>query len=815
MDDTGFGLYELLFDRVAADPTLTSRCADLVVAALDGEDALHAVLAGEAPPPTRSETAVSRPDGPSGIYLRSIRAKGFRGVGPAATLDLQPGPGLTVVTGRNGSGKSTFAEAAELALSGENSRWTAKQNNKALWTGGWRNLHAVGPTEIEVDLVVAGHPGSTTVRTSWDEGQELTDAAWTVQHHGAKRQPVSRGWLPGLTLYRPFLSYGELGALIDKRPSELHDALHSLLGLGVLDAARDRLRAARVHLETRKKAVEEAKHRLLAELATVDDQRARHAEEVLRPAEPDLDALGDLLLDQDTDLTAIDGLRDLTTIALPTSDEVTAAAARIRRAGQRVADASTARALSASAVADLLQAALDHHAAHGDGPCPVCGTGTVDTAWRDATVAEVERLRGEAADLQAARAEHRTALESATSLVAAPPAVLQHAPGEVDVSALAAAWSAWTDAARTDVDDLPDALLRAHADVVAALSAVQEAARAALVRLDETWRPVASRLWAWHEDASTAARDKSAIADIRTAERWLRTTAADLSNERMAPFATRSQEIWRQLRQQSNVDLGAITLAGSGNQRRLRLDVTVDGTDSAALSVMSQGELHALGLSLFLPRATRDESPFRFVLIDDPVQAMDPAKVDGLARVLSEIARTRQVVVFTHDDRLADAVRRLPEPALVYEVRRRERSEVQVITSTDPISRYLSDARAVIKDAEMPDELRREIVANCCRGALEAAANAKVRRVRLGRGDTHADVEDALAKAPKTHDKVTLAVFDDPRRGGELFPHLDRRVGSWAADTLRACKEGAHQAYRSDLERLVENTRDLIRRVLT
>src|SRR5690606_35909441 len=72
-----------------------------------------------------------------------------------------------------------------------------------------------------------------------------------------------------------------------------------------------------------------------------------------------------------------------------------------------------------------------------------------------------------------------------------------------------------------------------------------------------------------------------------------------------------------------------------------------------------------------------------------------------------------------------------------------------------------------------------------------------------------------LAKAPKTHDKVTLAVFDDPRRGGELFPHLDRRVGSWAADTLRACKEGAHQAYRGDLARLVENTRDLIRRVLT
>jgi hypothetical protein len=30
----------------------------------------------------------------------------------------------------------------------------------------------------------------------------------------------------------------------------------------------------------------------------------------------------------------------------------------------------------ASRLADLLDAALSHHASHGDGPCPVCGQGT-------------------------------------------------------------------------------------------------------------------------------------------------------------------------------------------------------------------------------------------------------------------------------------------------------------------------------------------------------------------------------------------------------------------------------------------------------
>lgn len=61
------------------------------------------------------------------------------------------GPGLTVVTGRNGSGTSSFAEAAELALTGVSSRGNDKQSNKPLW----RNLHAAGQSEITVGLVCA------------------------------------------------------------------------------------------------------------------------------------------------------------------------------------------------------------------------------------------------------------------------------------------------------------------------------------------------------------------------------------------------------------------------------------------------------------------------------------------------------------------------------------------------------------------------------------------------------------------------------------------------------------------------------------
>lgn len=67
-----------------------------------------------------------------------ITAQGFRGIGPEATLDLTPGPGLTLVVGRNGSGKSSFAEGLELLLTGDTYRWSQRSK---VWRDGWRNLH--------------------------------------------------------------------------------------------------------------------------------------------------------------------------------------------------------------------------------------------------------------------------------------------------------------------------------------------------------------------------------------------------------------------------------------------------------------------------------------------------------------------------------------------------------------------------------------------------------------------------------------------------------------------------------------------------
>ncbi|MEV4655566.1 AAA family ATPase [Micromonospora sp. NPDC049301] len=105
-------LLDQVFDRLAED-NVADDVVDLVLGAYVGDEQLAAVLGGQ--PVDLPERAPSTRRRPQPLYLESITVAGFRGVGPQQTLRLQPHAGLTLVIGRNGSGKSSYAEAVELA----------------------------------------------------------------------------------------------------------------------------------------------------------------------------------------------------------------------------------------------------------------------------------------------------------------------------------------------------------------------------------------------------------------------------------------------------------------------------------------------------------------------------------------------------------------------------------------------------------------------------------------------------------------------------------------------------------------------------
>ena len=249
----------------------------------------------------------------------------------------------------------------------------------------------------------------------------------------------------------------------------------------------------------------------------------------------------------------------------------------------------------------------------------------------------------------------------------------------------------------------------------------------------------------------------------------MQANANELRNQRIEPLANEAREIWSQLRQESNVNLEAIRLEGQKTTRRVELKAGVDGSDAEAFGVMSQGELQALALAIFIPRATSPESPFRFLVLDDPIQAMDPSKIDGFLQVLTSLAKDRQVVVFTHDDRLPSAIRRSRSPARIVEVTRGTNSTVTIEESSNPSTRALNDAYAIAVDAAVPDAVKKAAVPMLCREALESTAWDVFSARVLAKGQARGEVEETWENATSMKRRVGLAVNPDDETAVEKW----------------------------------------------
>lgn len=392
----------------------------------------------------------------------------------------------------------------------------------------------------------------------------------------------------------------------------------------------------------------------------------------------------------------------------------------------------------------------------------------MDEAWRYETEHEIARLRKQAAAAREARTQANGAKASARELFLAAPAALVGAQvGDADPRPTRAAWAAWLGHPDEDgpegLQRLAEHIEQAWPRLNQAVTVLTATTEAELQVREDRWAPIAADVAAWCKRASDAEVAARIVPSLKAAINWLKAAADDIRNERLAPLGDQARTIWAQLRQESNVDLGAIRLTGSGPRRQVDVMVTVDGSPSAALGVMSQGEVNALALSIFLPRATLPASPFRFLVIDDPVQAMDPAKVEGLARVLADVSRSRQVLVFTHDDRLPEAVRRLGIPARIVEVTRRPGSIVQIRPALTPVERCLEDAQALCADEALPEAVAARVIPGLCRLAVEATFTQAIRRKQLQAGKRHADVEAAIEAADSLNKRAALAMFGDAR----------------------------------------------------
>jgi len=102
----------------------------------------------------------------------------------------------------------------------------------------------------------------------------------------------------------------------------------------------------------------------------------------------------------------------------------------------------------------------------------------------------------------------------------------------------------------------------------------------------------------------------------------------------------------------ARMHLEKVTLKDRGGQkglvRQIPALVGVRHKDGSARAVLSEGEQTVLGLAGFFTEAEFDPSKSA-VIFDDPVTSLDHVRRDKVADRLVQFAKSRQVIVFTHD----------------------------------------------------------------------------------------------------------------------------------------------------------------------
>lgn len=328
------GVREAVRERLLVDAA-SERTTHIVLAALDGQSELDALL-GAGVVPSALLSPAEQPE-PRGAYITSVSVEGFRGVGERATLELNPGPGLTLVIGRNGSGKSSFAEALEVLFTGDSPRWAKRS---AVWREGWRNLHHPR-TAIQSTLAVERLPAQQR-RAVYGAMERRWSRARSKCNRTVCRRPTSRSSSGTRRWPRTGRSFPTtLGAMIEEGPTRLHGAVSSVLGLDELPAAEKVLKDARLARERIAKEVLAERDEICAVLEKIDDERAGPCVAVLRGKRPNLDALESIL--EAPAATSADGelatLQAVVAYRFPTADTVAAAANELHEAQVELARA--------------------------------------------------------------------------------------------------------------------------------------------------------------------------------------------------------------------------------------------------------------------------------------------------------------------------------------------------------------------------------------------------------------------------------------------------------------------------------------------
>lgn len=633
------------------------------------------------------------------MKLEFVEVCGFRGF--RDKLRVTFGSGFTVITGRNGVGKSTLFDAVEYALTGSIDKYAVEKAAQEslsdyLW---WR-----GAGRAEAHYVTASFKGDAgevfTITRSRESGADKTAADIEAALCRNERPDDAMRQLCRTSIIRDEW----IAALsVDLSETERFELVRGALGLGQGSdfgtKAKAVLKGAEAAHASRQSAYADARNQLtraLAQLAEAKDAIARTGDvsaamQALVAATPDAPqelvarlAAGRAVLTADRARLGAIGeaiFQGREILALRRALETPEAAEKRAEAQQRLAAAirskEDAEGLAADAnkaleleergndIAASLAAIIEHGERLGrhDAHCPLCAAERTDEEFAAGLLLARQRMEVLASGVVAARQGATAAREAAARSTAdLEQARAVWAEMESELTRQTAREQGYIEIFERNSLDFrfvqdPDGLeqyLNAERDrlielerALLTLEVSQSVSKTA--SLEEQ---VAVLRQAAETAASAVESSEKALAVAKAMDRGVRSISGEIMDERLAQISPVLNELYQRLR--PHFDWRSIEYSIRGDVRRFLSLKVGDGLNPQF--VFSSGQRRAAGLAFLLSvHLARAWTSWRTLLMDDPVQHIDDFRALHLIEVLAALRLGgRQVVCAVEDEALAD-----------------------------------------------------------------------------------------------------------------------------------------------------------------
>jgi len=196
-----------------------------------------------------------------------------------------------------------------------------------------------------------------------------------------------------------------------------------------------------------------------------------------------------------------------------------------------------------------------------------------------------------------------------------------------------------------DLSELEEAERRIREGLVPVLKKRDE-----LAKLEDAWIETQKS----HMKDAEAAHELEATADKLTV---LRSALLDAKNElattTLAQARPRANQLYQQLVRHPVFDSLTLATQPKANKLDYSFEVSSGGKEATAREarmVLSDGQVTATAIGLFFAFSDAETHNLDLLYIDDPTQNLDQPCKEAMAKVVTEIAKQRQVVVSTQDE---------------------------------------------------------------------------------------------------------------------------------------------------------------------